>query len=212
MKSALVVLLVLFMGCTSTRPTDVSSDRTEVISLAPLPPLTAKTHLWGVTLDVVFHLQSDGTVLDAKMERSSGDAEWDSLAVGSMKQWRFAPLVKDGRVFDSWIRHKLIVQVQEPIVMIIGELACTRREEADSLHSLIEKGSDFTALMMQAERGSSAAGCRCPGAVEISRYPRHIREQLKKLGVSEVTSPLRLGSNYMIYRRYPDQVSGKLPD
>jgi TonB family protein len=212
MKSALVVVLVMLMSCTSMRPTDATADRTEVLSLAPLPPLTSKTHLWGVTLDVLFHLKSDGTVLGVKLLRSSGDEEWDTLAAHSMTEWRFAPLVTDGRVFDTWIKHRLIVQIQEPKVITIGELACARPEEADSLYSLATRGMDFTVLMSQVRQGLPDVACRCPGPVEIARYPRHIREELQKLKVNDMTPPLRLGPSFVIYKRFPDKYGEKTPE
>ena len=207
MKLTVVVTFVLIIGCSAARQVDVSPDQLEVVSLAPLPPLTSTSTAGGVTLDILFHILNNGTVLDARMLRSSGDVEWDSLALQSMKQWRFAVPHQDSVPADQWIRRRVIVQVQDPVVITLGEMRFPNAREADSVYALLQKGTDFDTLAKQVRGGSSAQYCRCPGAVDLSRYPRHVRDVLKRLWVNDVTHPLRLGTDYVVFKRFAESVA-----
>lgn len=205
MKYAFVALFLLLTGCATTRQAGAPSEEIEVISIAPLPPLPAGSSIGGLTLDVLFHVANDGTVLDARLLKPSGDTDWDSLAIQAMKNWRFAVAGVDTPPASRWSRHKVIVQVQEPIVMTLGELVSASQREADSLYTLIKKGVDFDTLAKRSRGEESVSYCRCPGAVEIARYPRQIREALMKLRINDVTRPLRLGPNYVIYKRFSER-------
>jgi TonB family protein len=206
MKPAVIVFCLLLAGCTASRQYTAPPDNYEVVSMSMLPPLPPGSFYGGVTLDVLFHISNDGTVLDARMLKSSGDVGWDSSAIQSMKKWRFAVTGKDTAPGAQWIRHKVVVQIQEPMVMTLGELMSASLEEADSLYSLIQKGEDFDSLARRSQGETAVSYCRCPGAVEIARYPLHIREELKKLRVNGVTRPLRLGPKYVIFKRFVENV------
>jgi len=212
MKSAIFFLCILLAGCTAGRQAEAPADQTEVISMAPLPPLTPASAARGLTLNVLFHVLNDGTVQDVRMLGSSGDSEWDSLAARSMKKWRFALSGHDSTGGDRWFREKVVVQVQEPIVMNLGELVSSSGQQADSVYTLLEKGVDFDTLAKEVRGITSAEYCRCPGAVEIARFPRHVRNELMKLGVNDVTHPLRLGGKYVIYKRFADHMSQSLSE
>ena len=212
MKRAIFVLCIFLAGCTAVRQTEAPTEQAEVISMVPLPPLTSVSSAQGLTLNVLFHVRNDGTVLDARMLGSSGDSEWDSLAARSMRQWRFALLGSDTTAGDRWFRERVVVQVQEPVVMNLGELVCPSPQEADSVYALLEKGVDFDTLAKQVRGITSTEYCRCPGAVEIARFPRHVRDKLMKLGMNDITHPLRLGANYVIYKRFPGHISSSVPE
>ncbi len=210
MNRAILLVCVLLAGCATSRQPEVSAEGPEVISIAPLPPLTSISTVRGLTMNVLFHVLRDGTVKDVRILGSSGDLEWDSLAAQSMKQWRFTPITLDSVTGDHWFRQKVVVHIQEPIVMNLGELVCASRAEAESLYVLLEKGADFDTLARQIRGIPSSEYCRCPGATEIARYPQHVRNELMKLGLNDLTPPLQLGNNYVIYKRFPNRISPSL--
>jgi TonB family protein len=212
MNRAIVFLCFLLVGCAASRPPEVSAEGPEVISMAPLPPLTSISTVRGLTMNVLFHLLRDGTVQDVRILGSTGDRGWDSLAAQSMKQWRFTPIAHDSVTGDHWFRQKVIVQIQEPVVMDLGELVCHSQAEADSLYLLLERGADFDTLARRVQGISSAEYYRSPGAVEIARFPQHVRSELMKLGLNAFTPPLQLGHSYVIYKRFPDRISSILPE
>lgn len=190
--TAIVSVTLLFLiGCSSAQQVVTPTEPLELISMTPLPPITWTSYAKGMKLNVLIHVRQDGTVENLKMLGSSGDDEWDSLALQSMKQWRYAPPQRDGAPADIWLRQLIVVQIQEPITMTIGELACPSLSRADSLYALLEKGTDLDTLFQQAI-----------GTFDIAKYPSHVREKLRKLKQDESTSPVRVGDKYVIYKRF----------
>ncbi len=197
-----LVTLLLFLGCAATQHTDVPSPQQELVAMTPLPPLSSISLLSGLKLNAMFRLQNDGSVAEIKLLRSSGDPHWDALAIDSMKQWRFTTLPRETAPVDHWIRFAIVVQIQEQIVMTLGELVSPNPQEADSLYVLLQNGAQFDSLARRARHGISSRTDWFFESVNIAKYPQHIREQLTKLRVNGFTLPLRVGTNYVIYKRF----------
>lgn len=142
----------------------------------------------------------DGTVGDVKLLESSGDAEWDSLALHSIMKWQFVPARADGRPMDVWVRQPLVVQLRDPIIRVLAGLVSATEHEADSLYSLVEHGMDFDSLLRQAVQVSGERG-RALGAVDISVYAPPLRDELLRLREGEVSRPLRFGDGFILYKR-----------
>lgn len=190
---AVAFIVLLLAGCSTTQQVAEPSERLEIISMTPLPPITSLLQMTGMKLNALMHVLKDGSVENIRMLGSSGDAEWDSLALQSMKQWRYAPPHREGVLTDLWFRQLVVVQIQEPVVMTIGELVCSSSREADSLYALLGRGTDLDHLFRQKMT-----------TLDIHTYPQKVRNVLKDLRKDEHTAPLRVGNNYIIYRRFRD--------
>ncbi len=201
-SSVMLIFLLLLTGCTSLQQTTAPVPQRELILLTPLPPLTGYATAFGAKLSAVFHVLPDGTVKDVSLERSSGDTEWDPLAVDSLRHWRFAPLRGNEKPVDRFIRYAIVVQVQEPVVMHLAELVVPAKRKADSLHSLLMQGTDFESLARSALTEEGAGSWRPAEPTNLARYPNHVRAAVSRLHVDEVTEPIRLGLNYVIIKRY----------
>ncbi len=188
---AISITLLLLAGCGVTQEVAGPIERVELVSMTPLPPITLGSHQRGTTLNVLIHILPDGTVEDARMLRSSGDVEWDSLALQSMRQWRYVPYRRDSVPIGVWFRQQVVLKIQEPIIWTIGELVSSSPYEADSLYGLLEKGTDLDSLFR-----------RAIGTFDIARYPKNVRDALSRLDPGECTSPLRRGKEYVIYKRF----------
>ena len=194
MKCTIAVIsitLPILVGCGGSRQMPVQTERLELISMTPLPPISWSSYATEMRLVVLMRILEDGTVGDMKMQGSSGDRDWDSLALRNMRQWRYARPRSDSLPYDFWIRQPLIIRVQEPIVMTVGELVSSSLREADSLFLLLEKATDLDPIFRQAA-----------GTVDIATYPPNVRDQLKRLSRGENTTPLRVGDTYVIYKRF----------
>lgn len=202
MKPAIILLIGLFAGCAGPRQTIGPPESPEAVSITQLPPLTSPSTANGLKLNVLFLVRKDGTVSDVKMLGSSGDTDWDMAAADSMRQWRFSVIPRDTSTSERWIRNTIVVQVQAPVLLALGELVATSKREADSLYALLEKGIVFSSLAKQIREGTTTEMGRYLGTTDISRYPRHVRDELRKLTVDGVTHPLRVGTSYVIYKRY----------
>jgi len=193
--SAISITLLLLTGCAGTQEVAAPTERVELISMTPLPPIAQGSYHAGVRLNVLIHILPDGTVEDVRMLGSSGDVGWDSLALQNIRRWRYAPFQRDGVPTDVWFRQQIVIKIQEPVVMTIGELVSSTLHEADSLHALLEKGIDLDSLFR-----------RAIGTFDIAKYPKNIRDVLKRLDPGEYTSSLRRGDEYVIYKRFEKSV------
>jgi TonB family protein len=189
--AAVSVILLCLAGCGGTQEVAVPTERLELVSMTPLPPISLRSCGTGMRVIVLMHILQDGTVEDMKMLGSSGDSEWDSLALQAMRQWRYDPPRRNGVSVDVWIRQPLVIRIQEPIVMTIGELVSASLREADSLCSLLGKAVDLDPLFKQTM-----------STVDIVTYPPNVKDHLKRLGRGENTGPLRVGDKYVIYKRF----------
>lgn len=202
-SAAALFALLLLTGCATSNRGIAPEPRTELILLTPLPPLTSRAMAFGVKLNVMFHVLPDGTTKEASLLNSSGDPDWDSLAVDSLRLWRFTPLVKEKKPSDRWVRYGVVVQVQEPIVMRLAEMVIPTRLKADSLFTVLKEGSDFESLGAKALTGGTEGIWKPPELVNLARYPGHVREILSALRSDQITEPIRIGLNYVIFKRFP---------
>jgi TonB family protein len=188
----LPALVLMLAGCSATQQAETPSPTLELVSMTPLPPLKSIPLLGGVKMNLLLHVRQDGTVEYAKLLDPTGDEEWDSLAIQSIRQWHFAPPHREGTPSDVWVRQLVVVQIQKPIIMTLAELAVPTRQEADSLYALLEKGAPPESIFKQS-----------PKTVDIAIYPARVRDALKKLRENELTQPVRVGDTYRIYKRLP---------
>lgn len=198
MKYVAAVLFVSLIGCATSEETTTPDSWPEVISMASLPPLAQRE----LRLKVFFLVLDDGSVADVKIRGTSGDPRWDTLATESMRQWRFTPAVHDSSPNGHWIQKRILVEAETPVVMTLGEIVASSMEEADSLYSLLRTRVDFDSLAGLPSKGSLGKLGKFLGTIDIVQYPKHIRDELRKLDVNGITRPLRLGADYIIYKRY----------
>jgi TonB family protein len=195
MKYALrsfVILIVLLIGCTVPRQVESVSEQPELLSMAPLPPLTSTLYTDGTKFNVLLHVLQDGSVEYVRMLGSSGDSEWDAEALESIKQWRFATPYREGQPVDLWFRQLIIVQIQEPVFMTIGQVTCSSQQEADSLYAFIRANGNADDLFDHAIAN-----------VNIMQFPQRVRREIQNLSEGEFSAPMRLGDKYIIYKRFP---------
>jgi len=198
-----MMLFLLVAGCATPQRAVAPDPKLELISMTELPPLSSPPIGFGVKLVAVFHVLPDGTTKDVTLVRPSGVPEWDRPAIDSMKQWRFTPLASSEPQVDRWLRHAVIVQVQDPVVMRLAEMAVPTQQMADSLYALLEGGADYEALGRRVSNESEGGSLKQAEAVNIARYPSHVRNALSLLRAGQVSRPIRIGLNYVIFKRYP---------
>lgn len=211
MKRFILLLVVFLAGCTASKQVDLSTEPPELISLTSLPSRPSYFIERGLRLEVLMHVLEDGTVEYAELRGSSGDVEWDSLAVQAIKKWRFAAARRNGVPVDIWIRQSITVQFEEPIRLVLAEIACSSSRQADSLYALLENGASFDSLVSQSAGSTSGIRGSVLGTVDITLYPPHVRDELKKLSSGRITRPLRVGDRYFIYKRLKGDATIGLP-
>jgi TonB family protein len=199
--TALVVLLI-FAGCAAPELATVPPSQTELVSMTPLPPITSMSGAFGIRLVAVFRVLPDGSTAEVTLMRSSGDKDWDRPAIDSMKQWHFVPLTGNTKPEDRLIRLAVIVQVQDPVVMQLAEMVITSKEKADSLYALLKEGADFDALAASTFTTEAVGTWKPRAVVNVVRYPGHVRDALCTLRSNQVSEPIRVGLDYLIFKKY----------
>jgi TonB family protein len=193
-------LTILLAGCSAIPQTETPIKPPELVKSARLPPILSVVPGEGMRFNVKILVLKDGTVGNVKLLESSGDADWDSLALQSILKWQFIPARWDGVPMEVWVRQPLLVQLRDPIIRVLAGLVSPTQQEADSLYALLEHGSDFDSLLRQAVQVSGERS-RSLGAVDISVYAPHLRDELLRLREGEVSRPLRFGNGFILYKR-----------
>lgn len=200
MIRSLVLLVFILAGCSAIPPSEAPVEIPELVSSTALPPIPYVVPGDGMKFTVMIHVMSDGTVGEVKVLQSGAEPGWDSLALDSIRKWRFIAGRRDGSPVDVWIRQPLVVQIRNPIFRTLAEIACVNEREADSLYALLVLGADFDSLLRQSPETQGERDA-FTGSVDISVYPSLLRNELLRLKEGEISRPVRHGSRFVIYRR-----------
>jgi hypothetical protein len=201
MKLAILFLcLFCFIGCSSMKQTSDGSAP-QLLIQSQLPPIPVSIQKSIFDLDVVMFVMEDGTVGKTRMLKGIGDAAWDSLALSSIKQWRFTPARMDNKPVGSWFHMQSSLRYADPQFMNLAEILCTSVEEADSVYKVIEQGQNFNELAMRYSVDPSREMGGMLGEVNINVFPENIRKPLSKLVINDYTKPIKYGDLYAIFKR-----------
>jgi hypothetical protein len=202
MRIAIILLcIVCFVGCSSMKQVPDGSVP-QLLMKHPLPPIPATFSRLSFDLDVVLFILEDGSVSKARLLKGSNDASWDSLAVASIKHWRFTPArTVENQPISTWFHLRTIVRYAELQVMNLEEILCTTQEEADTVHKAIEQGRDFGDLAMRYSVDPSREMRGVLGEVNINMFPEDIYKSLEKLSINACTKPMKYGDLYVIFKR-----------
>ena len=168
---------------------------------SPLPPFPETLTRPVFELETVLFIMEDGTVGKTRMLKGSGDATWDSLALSSIRQWRFTPARMDNKPVGSWFHMQSTLRYANPQLMNLAEILCTTEDEADSVYNAIQQGQNFNELAMRYSVDPSREMSGMLGEVDINLYPENIRKPLNKLSIDGYTKPLQYGDLYAIFKR-----------
>jgi len=150
---------------------------------------------------MVLFILEDGAVEKVRLRKASGDSAWDSLAVASIKQWRFVPARLDNHPVSAWYRLRITVRYGNPQYLSLAEILCATKEEADSVYEALKHGEDFGELAMHYSVAPSRAMKGILGEVDINLYSENIFGVIKRLSVEEFTKPIKYGNLFAIFKR-----------
>lgn len=195
-----ILCLGCFIGCSSTQQT-ADDSFPQLLTRTPLPVVPTSISQPYFEMDMVLFILEDGSVGHVKLRRASGDSVWDSLAVASIRQWRFIPARFERRIISTWFRLKLTIRYANPIYFPLAEIVCSKKEEADSIYQQLLRGEDFGELAMRHSVASSRLMKGMLGEVDINLYAEYIFKAIQQLSVGEFTKPLKFGEQFVIFKR-----------
>ncbi len=202
MKRLIVLSLVVLAGCTAARETPRSIPAPELIAVSSLPPCTSGSLTGEIQIDVVFEVARAGNITGIRLAHTSGDPVWDRAAVEVMKQWRFAPISFLADSATLAVKTHVNVRPEEPVAFPLGSLTVSTKAEADMLYDLLRTGTSFDSLAATFRWNSSEKRGRNLGVTDIGTFPYHIRQELRTLRTERITPPLKLGTEFVIFKRF----------
>jgi len=104
-----------------------------LIQKTPFPPLPSVLASRSFDLKTDIIVSKTGAVVRAELINSSGDREWDSLAVQSIMTWKYSPATLNGKPIQMRISQAAHVVYTPPLTMILSQIVCNTAEEADSV-------------------------------------------------------------------------------
>jgi TonB family protein len=197
----LVFCLLLLAGCSSAPTYDVPYTLPQLLEQSPLPAMPPS--VYRTRLELILHLLilEDGSVSMVKLQNTSGSETWDSLAVVSIRKWRFAPATVNDKPIRLWIRQRACVQCVEPVMVPLSEIVLKSRDTADSVYAALQRGEDFGVLASKYSIASSRDHQGALGEVDIHRYTDAVQKVLIDLNAGEWSEPLSYGQNYIIFKK-----------
>jgi TonB family protein len=202
----IVIAALLLCGCASFEPPDISYTLPELVNQVSLPQWPYPPSAVSLTFTFRVHIAADGTVSEAVIETRSGSNEWDSLAVGQVRKWLYSPAIVNGYPRSIWIRQTVSVLFEKPLLMRLAELVCPERSLADSLYALLAAGAPFDSLARKYSNSLTREHGGIVGEVDIHTYPNRIRQELSHLRSGQITKPLTLGRQFVIYKKMSNGV------
>jgi TonB family protein len=197
----LVAVAFVLAGCASLPMPEAPDTLPQLIYQVPLPAWPHPAVIQDVPLELMIRVAADGSVSNASLVTSSGNTEWDTLALAAVRQWRFSPARNGPTPIPTWIRQKVRVHFEAPSLMTLRELTFADQQFADSLYVLLQLGSPFDSLARTFSVSKSRARGGFLGEIDIRAYPSHIRRTLSSLHAGEFTKPLPLGDQFVIFKR-----------
>ena len=202
----IVLAALLLCGCASFEPPNASYSLPEVIYQSSLPPWPFHTDRVSLNMTFRIHVAVDGTVSNAIIETPSGSNDWDTLALAQVRKWRYAPALMNGQPAALWLRQTITMHFDKPLYMKVAELTCPEETLADSLYTLLLAGASFDSLARQYSVSDSRTRGGVVGEMDLHTLPSRISKEVATLHKGEVTRPLRLGRQYVIYKRLANGV------
>ena len=196
------LFVTLMIGCSTFNGLESNNIvPPTLIEKTMLPPPPPSVNAKDFYLKMELLISKEGKVLHADLRNSSGDKEWDSLAVVSIMNWKYSPATSNGKAIQLKIEQTAKVVVAPPEMMNLSEIVCATLAEADSIYSALEKGAAFDSLAKACSISSTAAVGGHLYKVDIHNFEDEIQSALERLKPGEFTRPLQFGENYVIYKR-----------
>jgi len=199
----LLVVLFCFTCLAACSATDQLTDITlpTLVEQYPLPPVPQEMLGPQTQLDFELLIGKEGSVLETRLIKGSGNIMWDSAAVVSMHKWRYTPAYYKDKPLKIWLHQTAIVRFVETRCMSLEEISCGSMADADSAYKMLAGGADFAAVARKFSLSKSKENDGKLGSVNILSYPQDIRDALEMLRPGEYSKPLQYNDRYIIFKR-----------
>lgn len=191
----------LLTGCAVVQQGTVPEILPFLVDQEPLPSLSPMIHRAELKLDAKLLIGIDGSVVRVELLTPTDDPTWNAEAEKRIMKWKFSPARWRGRVVPVWIQQSLRIHFMDLLLMALAEIVCTESSQADSVYALLNAGTSVEAIGQL-----TSAKIRSMGMKDVRRYPVFVQKQLVPLRVNEVTRPVRIGEQYVVFKRLQEPI------
>ena len=200
-KLTFLICLALIAGCSSIQTERALIKEPELLKQAALPLIPQSIYRQDMDLVSDILVLADGTVERASFQKSSGDKDWDALAIASILKWKFTPAMYNGKSIKLLIRRKIKIQFAEPLFMNLAEIVFASLKQANSAYEDLIAGKNFSELVSKYSISPSRFNNGLLGETNIQNYSKNISSALSDLNEGEFSKPIPYGQNYVIFKR-----------
>ncbi|MCL4538187.1 MAG: energy transducer TonB [Bacteroidetes bacterium] len=193
---------ILLFGCSMFGGLSSNAVPPVLIQKTPFPPLPSNISSRTFDLRTDLIVSRTGSVVRAELMNSSGDPEWDSMAVNSIMTWKYSPATLNGNPIQMRISQVAHIVHTPPLTMILSQIICRTPAEADSAYNALQNGMSFDSLISEIPPSGSVINSGYLGEIDIRQFSEDIQQELQKLRVNMYTQPLHLGMYYAIFMRH----------
>ena len=201
MKNIVFFICSIFLiNCSSIQRKENRTVQFELLEKSTLPTVQQEIYRPGFTISALMLLNQDGSVLDVKLIRASGDYSWDQKVTESLKKWKYSTPLVDNVPCKIWIQQDIKIEIGEPLYLSFSEILCETMAQVNEVYDALKKGEDFGDLALKYSVNPSKINRGKVEKVDIHLYPDYLQEELSRLKKHEFSQPIRFGGKYLIVR------------
>jgi len=104
--------IVLFLACMTSYAAEVAPVLDSKSCDPPKYPKAALMNEETGTVALLFLINTDGKVMDSKIDKSSGSKSLDKAALSAFSQCKFKPGSKDGKAEELWAKIEFVWKLE----------------------------------------------------------------------------------------------------
>jgi len=114
MKTCMSALtsIILFLACMTSYSAEVAPVMDSKSCDPPKYPKAALMNEETGTVALLFLINTDGKVMESKIDKSSGSKSLDKAALSAFSQCKFKPGNKDGKVEELWAKVEFVWKLE----------------------------------------------------------------------------------------------------
>jgi TonB family protein len=189
------------MGCSVGSKSESPVLKIDLLEKYPIPLIPEKIFHPNMRFYTKLFIDTTGCVADARLISSTGDTEFDAQLIESLKNWRYEPVVYNGKAIKLWVNQDLQVVIADQLYMHLELILCSNEKEASGIYDSLKMGKSFSELAQKYSIDRSKSKYGNLGNVNIYLFPENIQQKVKSLELSTFTRPISYGKNYAIFKR-----------
>jgi TonB family protein len=195
------ICIITFFSCTADKNITKFEKKPELIHRVPLTSYIGKFSDSKFELKTRLLISEEGNVEEVELLNSSGDKEWDQMAIKKIKEWKYSPAIYHEKPVTIWLLQSIKITVLESFQMHLAEITFKSLSVADTIYSKLKEGIEFSVLARQYSISESSKKSGDLGVIDIRNYSESVQEILVELKNDEVSKPIKIDNLYHIFKR-----------